>query len=137
MMRKIILLALAMFVAGHAMAGDVIVHVASKHFTTTDTEWEEINPGLGGRIDYNDRIRLMAGGYRNSMGRLTAYAGVNLHTSTKLELGVDVGLASGYDAEVPVMLSPTIEYKIIKVNIIPVIEGRELTGAAFGLSFVF
>jgi len=124
-------------IASTTHADDLVVHVASKHFTNSDTEFEELNPGLGYRYDFTENTRLIAGFYRNSMGVITYYAGADVHTDVNtrfgiIEFGAEFGAATGYNT--PIIATPYIEYKHIKVNFFPVWEQDGITGGALGLS---
>lgn len=106
----------SLFVAGIAFlpvaasAGELIVHTVSVHYRSNDSQ-NNRNFGLGYRADTpcirNEHVKnsIMAGAFHNTYYNPSAYAGCyfNLFEYRMLELGVMVGLVTGYDR--PVMPS--------------------------------
>lgn len=106
----------SLFIAGIALftfaasAGELIVHTVSVHYRPNDAQ-NNRNFGIGYRADRScirsEHIKnsIMAGVFHNTYSNPSAYAGCyfNLYEYRMLELGVMVGLVTGYDR--PVMPS--------------------------------
>lgn len=120
-----------------ARADDLSVYVTSQHITSTGTRFNQFNPGLGYGGTVSDHTDVITGAYYNSIKRISVYGGFRFHTNTPLEVGVELGLVTGYQYAVAPLATPYLKYSIVKANLLPVIERDELTGAAIGLSFNF
>lgn len=96
-----------------ASATTVGVHVATYHLNR-DAGFNEINPGL-----YVQHIGWTAGAYRNSIRRVSAYAGYTFTRVGGTPADLTVGAVSGYlPAPVIPMLVPSIKLKNMRLGIL-------------------
>lgn len=118
-------------------ADEIGVHLVSEHFLT-DTEFNEENYGLYYKRHISDHLFTAIGGYKNSIDRLSLYAGIGAETKGVIGAGVIAGLLTGYDFGVPVGAAPYVYADFDGVRLtataIPVAEDGALTGAALGFS---
>ena len=153
------ILALALLAASSATIaakGDmwINIHFAANHEVETywnldSKTWEDynnVNPGLGLEYEMSNHWSAKAGMYKNSLNSNSAYAGANLHTAygDGVSVGLNLGLATGYEAEhdtpvVPVIM-PNLNIQIDKirfeVGVLPGI-GKYITVYAFTVGVGF
>lgn len=114
------------------------IHLLSNHLGAEG--YNEQNPGLGVRLGSGDWYAA-AGGYKNSLGRDSVYAGggKTLGRMGPVDLNLNGGLVTGYDLPVAPYLSPELALKIgkarVMLNYIPRVKiGDKKSDQALGLS---
>lgn len=122
------IMALAVLLVAGPVAAELAIdiHGASRHIGAYQ-EYNESNPGVG--VAWGSRrVKVTAGGYKNSMGDRTYYAGGEVMTAGTLRLGVVAGAVHGYREErmekVPGTLATyaTVSYTRPRPMIAPVIQ---------------
>lgn len=135
-MHKLTLLAASTLLASaSAFAGQgdmwVNAHLMSKHGSDnyTDIRTDEIKPynetnlGLGLEYEMKDNSSIRAGFFDNSHNETSVYGLVNVHTSygTGVSVGINVGLATGYEARsgttVTMVVLPAINFQYDRVRV--------------------
>lgn len=110
-MIRVGLLLLALIAPTAAADTFVTVPLASYHLDR-HRGYNEINLGIGIEHELNDRWRLGAGTYRNSIRRDSYYAGAVYAplSVVGVKLGASLGVVTGYGRPLP-MLAPTLMFE--------------------------
>ena len=153
------ILALALLVSASAVTakeGDMWInvhfaahHSVDKYWDLESESWEQynnVNPGLGLEYELSNNLSTKAGFYKNSINATTVYAGGNVHTAygDGISVGLNFGLATGYEAEHGLMIVPVVMPNInfeygglrMEVGVLPGI-GKYTTVYAFTVGAQF
>ena len=120
---------------------EAIIHLLSKHPGNAG-KYNESNPGLGMRVGLKDSSGYFGvGGYKNSIGENSLYAGYGntLGSAGPLSVGYNTGLISGYLNNPVPFLIPELKYQGKgwngRLNIIPPVKSGDFkVDPAIGLS---
>ena len=89
-----------------------VLHMASYHPSARN--YNEVNPGIGVRKTKKDQTKqdafLSFGGYKNSLGKVSVYAGggMHLHRIKAVDFTVVAGLVSGYQVLIAPFVMPEV-----------------------------
>lgn len=133
--------ALGIMAIAPVKADTVQIHLASKHLTGKNFDFNEFNPGLSVTKDmsFSDDGYWLAGAYYNSIENLTVLGGAGWGLPLgPMEVGLEFGVATGYEYTITPIVSPTIRTGYAKFNLIPIMsQTSEFDGVALGLSLEF
>jgi hypothetical protein len=115
-MKSLIALAALLAASAQAAPGDyhLIIHGASYHTVprTSGPQWNQVNPGIGGRYEESEATSFQAGVYKNSFYKNSFYVGADWAPLDlkipdigeipmgRAQFGLFAGLASGYVGKV-------------------------------------
>ena len=115
-----------------------VLHMASYH--PSSRNYNEVNPGIGVRITEKNTF-LSFGGYKNSLGRASIYAGggMQLLQIEAVDFNLVAGVVSGYQVLIAPFLMPEVGINFgaakLLINYMPHIKYRDFKAdAAFGIS---
>jgi hypothetical protein len=133
-------LALLCFISFPCFADEIVLHLASWHPTVKG--YNQINPGLGYRMDFSDHNFISIGTYKNSLNNQAIYAGVGkkLFCYRNATFTIDAGLVTGYAIRVMPFLIPEVSFNIVKnvdfaINYFPKYPRSADSAFAFSLQF--
>lgn len=117
---------------------EAVVHVASYH--PTSKSYNEVNPGLGVRANFK-AFFVEAGAYKNSLSKVSKYAGAGWRVVGDSDIGVNLlaGVITGYPIDPSPFLLPEITIRTKNLNVrlvyIPEVKTKWFrTDSALGLS---
>lgn len=89
------------------------IHGLSRHIAT-DKQYNERNYGAGISVIGRNGIGAAVGGYRNSLGSPSVYAGLigRYRVTQAATVGLDVGVVSGYGRRLSPMIVPVLSIGI-------------------------